>query len=124
MVTPAILEQAATEMERDASQEGKGSLGQSMAGLKLRLKYYQRYLALNPETILGENNANFAIQNSKITKIHYKPGEMVRYNDDVDKFEPGKLRIETALKRYKCQIDGVERGVKDILQKLYDSRLK
>jgi hypothetical protein len=73
-MTSKMITDAAKQSRDQAKAEGKGFFGQWADQLRATWNYSQRYLSMQPQSILNETPGNFAIDNTTISsiKVHLK----------------------------------------------------
>jgi len=121
-LTGDMMKNATMMAGAQAKAEGKGALGQWAAGLKQSFGgYAQRYLQMNPASILAETPGNFAIDSNSISEIKLKIKEERRGGRLFSsEFE---IEIHSAYGKQEFRMDMDDNHV-DLLKQVYGDRVK
>lgn len=81
LVTSQMLQEATQEARRHARDQGKSFLNQWGAMMTSGLRFSERYLGMEPGTILGEHGENFYFLHNQIQQVRLKNSDPDEPND-------------------------------------------
>lgn len=120
-LTADMLKRAVTEANKAGKADGKGFFQRWGDQLKAASHYSQKYLDMEPEKILRENKANFALSNPDISSISFGrkwtsagPGNMVT---------GASLTIESKKKMHSFEIDQIPEAAAGEFQKVFGAKV-
>lgn len=113
-----MIQDAVITARNQAKAEGKGFLGQWEE--QLRAQYYasQRYLNMQPSSIISETPGNFEIANNFINEIELKFEKQVNTNNT-----DFKIEIKYSSGKYEFIIDENDNYIK-LLKQVYGQKVK
>lgn len=120
-ITSDMVKNAAMVARDQAKAEGKGFFGQWASQLKGTFGYAQRYLQMDPTSILSETPGNFAIENNSIReiKLHIKEE---RRGQEVARSE-FEIEIQSGYGKQEFRMDMDDNSV-NTLKQVYGDRVK
>ncbi len=120
LMTAQMQKDAVLQAREAAKQQGKNAMGQWGAQFGWARVLVDRYLAMPPDAILAEGQANFAIPNGQVKKARVK----VDIGDE-DASSSTRLEIETASAKHTFDVTaGSSTDVKRLLQQTLGAAVK
>jgi hypothetical protein len=120
-MTSQMVNDAVTQARSQAKADGKGFFGQWGDQLKATFLYSQKYLSMEPNTVLAETPGNFALDNRGISEVKLKLKEISRGQDvEVHEFE---LEVSSAQGKYEFRM-GEQNEFVNLLKQVYGERVK
>jgi len=121
------LMQTITETSKKNKGQGKNRWSQILSSMETRSNYSQRYLFMEPEAILEENNDNFYCDHGLVHRIDLKKNRTAYHNDGEYKGEePTSITIKTTDVSYKLVVEdfGDITNLKKHLENIFPHKFK
>ena len=118
-----VIKDVIRQSQAESKAAGKGWMGKIGDQMKAFANVHLRYMDMNPDTILAEDKANFAILHASISSLKLKR-KFRSGDDDGPGEEYLEMEFETASEKYKYQSGGDLNEVVKILEHFYKAKIR